>query len=338
MRRCAHSLIGLSLAVLTVPIVSLVHAALSCYHENDFPSVLKLEQTSNGVRAYLGGRHNDYRSGKSKTVLYSPGTGWVQGPDGDCKQGWAGYCAKEDISGCRYNIPEVALCEQAKAAFPDHVSGCSPEGFEQKVSVCTAHAGSVYFGISFYQGEGVWGVGGVGRYDPRTRQVEIQRPALLRSSSINQIVHDGKSLWLGTTGHYECIGLPPTVGLVQLQWQSGSTKTRTSKNNNGPCGFVVHGLISTGEALWVATDLGISVLGGAGFSADAWRHFVPDLGNGSIMRETTCEALYTELLDSLPRESNGVSDSSYNLLVQNLKKFRSDFLQAYGAHETKQSQ
>lgn len=320
--------------LMTLYTVSL-QAASSCYNESNFPSVLKLEETSAGIRAYLGGKYYDYRTTKSRTVLYTKKTGWIQDGQAYCRMGFTGYCEQHDITGCRYNIPASALCEQASAAFPDRVKGCSPLGFEQKVSVCTEHDGAVYFGISFYQGEGSWGIGGIGRYYPQTREVQIKRPRLLRNSSINQIVHDGHSLWLGTTGHYECIGLPATEGLVRFQWETGGIETRTSRYNRGPCGFVVHGFISNDQEFWVATDLGVSMFKRHGPTGREWKHFVPDLNASPVMRETTCEALYTELLDSLPSKSNGVDDPPYSLLFQNLVKFRPDFLEQYMTNRTK---
>ncbi len=71
-------------------------------------------------------------------------------------------------------------------------------GLEQEIGPCVEGDAAVWFGIEFYEGEGMSGVGGVGRFGTLAGRVDVRRPVPLRDSSVNVLANDGRTLWIGT--------------------------------------------------------------------------------------------------------------------------------------------
>lgn len=316
-------LIGV-LAGLLLFLASPTWAASVCYDEKYYPAVGGLEKTATGVRAYLGGKFSqaDRSHPKERPVLtYSEGADWKQDKPFPC--GENSWCLPKKQQG-KPNIPPITLSKDEAVALTPRLQ--EAKAIAQDVSAWTEHNGAVWFGISFYAGEGTDGVGGIGRYDPKTGQTVIRRPKALLGSSINHIVHDGQWLWLGTTGYYECIGEPPDHGLIRYEWNADQTETFEGQDD-GPCGFVVHDLLLEKKYLWVATDLGLSRWDR---QVKKWAHYVPDPAASPPMRPITCAALYTDLLKILPRTFDPQYDFIfYSQLFDPLKRFRPQFLINY---------
>ncbi len=301
-------------------------AAESCYNESRFPSVVNLEVLEDGFRVQAAGRHHDRQKKTAPTLTYTPDAGWRKSGTSPC----SGPTCGAESQACNVKLPNIVLSDKEILALTDwtHI----PD-IEQKIGACVQHGDYVYFGIEFYQGEGTSGIGGIGRYNLKTKEMDIRRPKVLTHTSVNHILHDGKDLWFGTVGHYECIGTPPTKGLIRYEWDSQKVR----RIYRGPCGFVVHGLMADDKALWVATDFGISRLARGRAGWGRWHHFVPDLTTESGMRKTTCDALYTEMLDTLRNETTFLPESPYYYLLQNLMKFRPYSLMRYLFEQTKKS-
>lgn len=320
----------LPVAILALGIVapSAARAAVTCYDESSYPSVIRLDKTETGLRAFPGieGDGSQPQSRRS-VVLYNGSGGW-EAADFACN-GWSdcnGYRECGEFPG-----PAVALpVAEAIAARPElaHYSS-APESppceIEQKIGAWTERDGAFWFGIQFYDGEGVSGVGGLGRFDPKTGQNIVRRPPLLRELSVFQIVHDGRWLWLAVGGSYECLGIPPSLGLVRYDWNEDRMETFAGRED-APCGFTVNDLLLDEKYLWVATDLGLSR---RDREAGTWEHFVPVPGATPPMQPTTCEAIYTRLLETLPSKVNENHVSPYSQLIDSLGAFRPHFVADY---------
>jgi len=310
---------AIALALVTLSAVA-ASAATTCYDESLYPAVFRLERSPKGLRAVVNDPGHDSESRSEFPALdYSPADGWQ--PAGSALPYDSGAYEKKSP------VPEIVLSRREAITLRPHL--VNADVFEQETGAWTEHDGSIWFGISFYEGEGVDGVGGVGRYDATTHTTEIRRPELLIDSSIDSIVHDGTWLWFSTAGHYECIGLPPMEGLVRYDWNADRLETFKG-NDDGPCGFAVHDLMLDDDYLWVATDLGLSR---RERRTGKWEHFVPDVKATPPMRPATCEQLYTHLLETLPKPSgddvNRYSDDdrdSRSQLIGNLQTFRPRFL------------
>jgi hypothetical protein len=91
----------------------------------------------------------------------------------------------------------------------------------------------------------------------------------------------------------------------------------------GMCGFMVRGLLVRDRTLIVATDVGLALGSGAGLEKPLhWRHLVPDLQAPGFMRETTCDALYDQLLRTVNRQDDGMGWSSFSQLRNALETLR----------------
>ena len=226
---------------------------------------------------------------------------------------------------------EPALAENP--ADPSAPRAPGNNGVDQKYGACTVRDGNTWFGISYYRGEGSTGIGGIGRYDPKTRKLELRRPKVLRESSIFHLLHDGDYLWLGTAGEYECEGTPPTLGLVRYDWKTGNALAFLD-GSDGPCGLLVNGLAQVGDDVWVATDLGLSRWNR---KTSKWRNYVLDAAASPPARETSCPDLYRRLLQTLPRSGwNEVmpAESPYHQLTKTLARLRPRALDAVTLADT----
>ncbi|NIR60700.1 MAG: hypothetical protein GWO02_14935, partial [Gammaproteobacteria bacterium] len=304
-------------------------AGSSCYEERFYPVVTRLEPTEHGFTAVLAGRFRDPERDRAPRIAYDAAGGW--------KHGWSrageaacprGRCIP-DRQGCDFRIPEIELSPAYAQALHRRRD---PRMLEQEVYACTEHEGAIYFGIGFYEGEGYGGVGGIGRYVPATGALEVRRPAALLRTPVTHIAFDGRELWLATAGDHECSGTPPTQGLIRYDWQTGELK-KESYGGAGLCGFVVHDLLLTDDALWVATDLGLSQKSRGdpeeSFMFDArgwsmgWRNFVPDLEVEGGLRHVFCDELYRELLAEVPVEPEPAAPSAFDQTVRSIARFRS---------------
>lgn len=311
-----------SLALMT----SAAQAGWDSVEEHYYPSVVKLEKTTTGFRAILG--RTFMKTGEqgfpiARPILrYSPAKGWE--PDEPY------VCGKERDYVCfprtekkQPPIPAITLSREEAIALRPSLQ--QAEQIEQNVYAWTEQGGYIWFGIGFYDGEGYSGVGGIGRYEPKTQRMEIRRPEVLRDFSISHLVHDGETLWLGTLGHYE----GPSGyggGLVRYDWKRDRVTTFEG-TDDGPCGFMVHDLLLDQNYLWVATDLGLSRWDR---KSKKWDHIVPEPERSPPMRPTTCQQLYKSLLKVLPRSFQPSFDTvPYSELFHSIKHFRPRFLADY---------
>jgi hypothetical protein len=159
---------------------------------------------------------------------------------------------------------------------------------EETVGPCVEAEGALWFGLTFYEGEGSDGVGGVGRYDVATKQIEVRRPEWVRDKSIDSLAYDGGRLWLGVAQHYEHDG--PSWGLATYDWKSGRLERATGAA--APCGTEVHDLLLTGEELWVTTDLALARLD---LASNRWSHYTVRR-DGSGFAAAQCPALYRRIV------------------------------------------
>lgn len=167
--------------------------------------------------------------------------------------------------------------------------------YEQSPVGCIEHSGFIYFGISFYHGEGVVGVGGIGRYSIAEKKMEVRRPKQLLGSSVPRIIPDGDHFWLATVRHTEG-GEVPTLGLVKYDWGKDEVTTFID-NINGPCGFEITDLLYDNGYVWASHDLGVSKYNTV---SKRWKNYRVDATTEKEMHLTSCDKLYRQLLDSLP--------------------------------------
>ncbi len=119
--------------------------------------------------------------------------------------------------------------------------------------------GRLWFGITFYGGEGWTGIGGIGSFDPKTGRWSIHHHPLLTRSSVTALHPDGDLLWLGTLHIGERTN-SPTSGLVRYNRRTKRAVSYLPKNS-GICSWLITEIRRIGNELWVGTGTnGISVL------------------------------------------------------------------------------
>ena len=213
-----------------------------------------------------------------------------------------------DKGACSENVPEINLTQQEyinlhpNPSYPDYY----PDTIEQAPTSCTRVGSLVYFGIAFYGGEGSGGVGGVGRLDLHTGKVDVRRPQLLRTTSVDKLFVIDKSVWV-TTKDYSEGTTGPGIGIARYDWVQDRLDTFQG-NKDGPCGMWANDMLVHDGELWVATELGISRYS---LKHGTWRHFVPINATSQDLRETSCHEIYQAVashLSATPEKMDDVCD------------------------------
>ena len=195
---------------------------------------------------------------------------------------------------CREAVPyRPPSREQAVALRPHLRVGHSVEEAPQS---SVEAGGRLWFGLGFYEGEGMDGVGGVGMYDPASKRIEVHRPLWLRDKSVTRIAHDGRFLWLAVSQQYERSGVHH--GLARYDWESDEVVPM--RGLDAPCGLGVGDLLVDRGALWVSAD----TLSRLDLATGQWSHLALSAGGGRL-RETSCRTWYRTVLDAAARSWRG---------------------------------
>jgi hypothetical protein len=111
--------------------------------------------------------------------------------------------------------------------------------------------GGIVFGLDFYDGEGLSGLGGYGVFDLDSLEYDIRyHPELVEWSSSALLV-DGGTLWLGLRRNPE--GAWWSAGLAEIDMATGSVRRYPETN-------LIHRIIRWEDKLLLATGNGISVI------------------------------------------------------------------------------
>ena len=140
-------------------------AAFVCYSEDNYPAVHILGLNDyNQPRLALVGKFAD-RKNKHIPFLEKTDKGWVETTEHECKPF---YKCLSRSKGCHVKIPEIKLSVEELMNYRSLEQ--KPEWVQQSISACVEDADDVYFGISFYEGEGGDGLGGIGKFNTKTKQ------------------------------------------------------------------------------------------------------------------------------------------------------------------------
>lgn len=276
-------------------------AASTCYSVQDYPAVHFLGLNEQGFpRVALVGESVD-QDNMQAPVLEQTADGWVHTGDEECKSSWGCFTGKQK---CQIPIPDIELTPADMTEFGG--AGFTAPTIEQNVSDCVQEGDDVYFGIEFYEGEGVTGLGGIGKYNTRTREMEIRRLPALLETSVSNLAFDGDDLWISASSQYECSGRVPKVPLLRYNWE----KARVYHSHSTPeiCGFNVRDIRYENNHLYIASDIGFTSMeiiksedGGSRYhSWSDLKNWTPVKNDGITMQNQSCSVVYDEMLRSLP--------------------------------------
>lgn len=277
----------------------------SCYDEASLPSVSRVEVLDGKIIAYLTSS-----DATAEAVIFDPAKGW--------RRLGARPCQRCDLpkSSCGHGKLTIKLStESAKALRSDWRW---PDVNEEATS-CHEDRDTLWFSIGYYQGEGMGGVGGIGR--KKGGAIEYRWPKELRESSVGPILYDRGQIWAGTYHSHECTGYIAAKGLVVYDWNTDTLDTFIGKDA-GPCGSIVHDLLLYDGKIWVATDLGLSSFDK---KTKVWDNFSPGKDGEPAMYKVQCDALYNAVLWDLvrvPTKGYENFNSYYEMLTEGLRKIK----------------
>jgi len=248
--------------------------------DHAFPEVSELRVENGELVAVLGayfaersnvgsGERPEYRTTHPRLAM-SAGGEWRRAGDGGYPEFW--FATGKQCM-------DAPLDPEAAWPYSDQSSPYDPAWdaeFNQVIVSCTDDGVSRWGGITYYGDEGAWDVGGLVRKNIESGAVEFIRSAQMNKSSIGPIAYFAGRLWLGTAWFGECSGPPGGSGLKYLKYWEYSDIYALEEVPE-VCGFAIRDFQEFRDALWVATDLGISKLTNA--EDLRWDSFVPDLSS-----------------------------------------------------------
>lgn len=298
--------IYITLCVISTNAVNTASAGSTCYDEKNMPSISNVDETKNGIKVTLRGLYAKGRVRDFPVIYWNEEQGWTTDSKDPCIS-----CGMNRIYELQRMIP--------------HIEPIPIEEYEaeEAPSIPAYSDDHIWFGFNFYRGEGSWGTGGVGRYTPATKQLEIHHPVELKRVPVQKVAYDGENLWATTSYRYVCEGNPPALGLVKYNWVN-KTIIQFNSVTEGPCGLVPHDLVWKNGSLWVATDIGLSRWIK---DKNQWIHYLPDENDYSNVNTVSCPEIYTQLLDKFSTIDALCEETTQcrDVLLDNLKKFRPDY-------------
>lgn len=140
-------------------------------------------------------------------------------------------------------------------------SGPGPE-MNEEIGPWQILDNQLWFAKTFYNGEGMTGVGGFGYFDTDSRAYRIFSPQAIRRWSATAMLVEKEAVWLGLTHRGEWADSSGGIARVA----QGTNKVAVI-----PMREIVLQIVRVGEALVVATDFGIAIVEG-----DKMRRFLVD--------------------------------------------------------------
>jgi hypothetical protein len=155
----------------------------------------------------------------------------------------------------RYELPQSGF-ETWRAARPDYVGSrpqLDPDEKNEQVGPHQVLNDRLWFGKTFYDGEGATGVGGFGYFDSANRAFRLFSPPEIQRWSVSAILVEPDAAWLGLVHHGEYGDIPG--GLLRWEWQTERVRTFAATS-------IVTSIARRGDALYMGANDGLLVLGG----------------------------------------------------------------------------
>jgi hypothetical protein len=176
-----------------------------------------------------------------------------------------------DGNGKSYSLRQSTYDDFARARGRRVKDGYVRDGtiIEEKIGPAQSEGDKLWFGKTFYDGEGNSGVGGFGYFDASDRQYHLFVPPEIADYSVSAIRVEPDAVWLAVFQFGEYGGSP--VGVLRYD-----RKTQAPRKYELP--DAVYGLTESGSRTLVATSSGIAVIDGDQVS----RYFVDITTDGRL--------------------------------------------------------
>lgn len=150
------------------------------------------------------------------------------------------------------------LSQATEASFLKHRPGWVrkqrgqvPHQYDQNVGPFQLVGGLLWFGITFYDGEGLSGIGGVGYFDAQTNQFHLEHYPEITDWSASAILVEEGCIWLGAIRRPE--GSVVAGGLVRIIRKEGNVSKYEVP-------AVINRIIRSNSLVYLGTDEGIFIL------------------------------------------------------------------------------
>jgi hypothetical protein len=176
-----------------------------------------------------------------------------------------------DSRGKKYPLPQSTYDDFAKAR-PGRVADIyvrEGTSIEENIGPVQLQGDKLWFGKTFYDGEGNSGVGGFGYMDATDRQYHLFTPAEVADYSISAICVERDTVWMGIS-HFVEYGESP-AGVLRYDRNTHAVHKYDLQD-------AVNGLIISGDRLLAYTRFGIAVIKGN----ETIRYFVDRTTDGRL--------------------------------------------------------
>jgi hypothetical protein len=176
-----------------------------------------------------------------------------------------------DSHGKKYPLPQSTYDDFAKARPGRVADNYVREGtiIEETIGPVQLEGDKLWFGKTFYDGEGNSGVGGFGYFGAKDRQFHLFLPPEVADFSISAMLVEPDTVWMGILHSGEWGGSP--AGVLRYD-----RKTHTVHKYDLP--DAVNGLVTSGNRLLASTSSGIAVIEGN----ETTRYFVDRTTDGRL--------------------------------------------------------
>jgi hypothetical protein len=154
-----------------------------------------------------------------------------------------------------YALPQTDL-ETWRRARPDDAKTplqLDPAEMNEQIGPHQLEDGRLWFGKTFYNSEGLTGVGGFGYFDTATAQYRLIAPPEMYAWSVSAILVEPESVWLALTRRGEYGNYPGGL----LRWDR-----KAARAQHWDVASVAVNIVRAGEAIWLGTADGIVALRG----------------------------------------------------------------------------
>jgi hypothetical protein len=173
--------------------------------------------------------------------------------------------------GKEYHLPQSTYDDFARARHRRVTDNYLRKNtiIEEKIGPARAEGDKLWFGKTFYDGEGNSGIGGFGYFDAADRQFHLFVPPEIADESVSAIRVEPDAVWMGIFQSEEYGGSPAGV----LRYDRNTQAVRKYELPDA-----VNGITISGNRMLAATSSGIALIDGD----QVTRYFVDRTTDGRL--------------------------------------------------------
>jgi hypothetical protein len=188
-------------------------------------------------------------------VQFGPGARFILGQESEKppEERWSRILERSNGKTQWFSLPQSTYDEFARARPKRVRDGYRRDGatISEEIGPCQVVGDHLWFGKTFYDAEGMTGVGGFGYFDPGTRSFTLFSPPEISDRSVSALLVEDDAVWMGLVHRGEYGGF----GGGLLRWDRASQKAERDELDS-----IVNAITRHRGRLYLATEDGIAVL------------------------------------------------------------------------------